>query len=887
MSKKKFYVTYTALFAVLFFLCFQIYLLLYHKSILRYWDAFDQQYLLFAYLGKWIRTAITTFKFPVWEHSIGYGADFFLTMWGTVCDPVYWISALVPERYAEFGYNLLVVIKLYLAGISFSVFGFRRGLKPYSVLCGALVYTFCACAYTGIYQSYFINPLYLFPLLICGADELFAGKRSVLYVLSLTYFAITSFYLTYMAGILLVIYVLIKWLSLSKESKKNLGFARILLRFVIFSFWSACISAVALVPIALLMLDMDRLDLVRYVPLFYDKGFYANMYKGFIASYDMQGRDCKIGFSVLALIGVFALFIGEKGKYRALKIEFLLMSLGLCIPFVGHVMNGFGYVANRWIWAYALLVSYIVAVEMPNLKTADSSKLVWITILSGVYIFCAYEFFRANSRLFNCLSVELMIVCLLSVLFHTLTQEQFEKIIITVTCISVLLPSFYNYSERYGNEYANHIQANEAYSRARGSGGLPLLDLLKVDDGSRYNRTGLSSVRNASWLYGVGGMDFYMSYYNNGIDQFHNSIALKTSPWSFGYDGLDRRSELLPLLGVNHFFAQAGYSHRPVSFDIPEAETDGWDGRIQSWTSEKPYSLFTVFDKAVSYEDYDALSPYDRQQLLMNAVAVEDVYSNSKLSDFELGNHQVDYYVESARGLEYSDQVIKAKESEAKLIIRFNEQHSDCEASVFLENIHFKNGLDSAYNISVYGLIGENWIDYTYNSYDGLNNIHHMYGGKHNWLLNLGPIEGVIDGVCIVFHNPGEYHLDGISVYSKPVTEIEKSIQKLEQNAQNVRLSPNKVSFEIENTGDQFLFASIPYSDGWRATVDGKSAEIMKADVGFMALKLPAGEHSVVFIYHTPGILAGFLISAISIIGYVFFCRKNRRSNRNQAGSLA
>ena len=666
---------------------------------------------------------------------------------------------------------------------------------------------------------------------------------------------------------------------MEKEKKTSLGFGRVVLRFVVYSLWAVGMAAVTLLPLALMMLDMDRLDLQRYVPLFYDKSFYNNMYTGFLTTYDMQGRDCKIGFSVIALISVFTLFLSCNKEKRQIKIEFLLMSFGLCIPFVGHVMNGFGYVANRWVWAYALLLAYIVTLELPTLKHLQVSKWLLLLGLCCIYIFAGYALFAANGDPFLVMSLVLVFFCLLLCLICRISQRRYEQLVVLITCISVTLPAYFQYSDKYRNYLSNFIPANQAYYRATNNGGLPLLNKVDASDGTRYNRNGLSLTRNASMLYGVSGMDFYLSYYNNNIDRFHNSIALKTSPWNFGYNGLDSRSELLALLGVNHFFTKSEDTRTPVTFGTIEAETTGRDGKIVSWTSENNYGLFSRFNNAVSYDDYYVLSPHDRQQLLMQAVAVDAEYADSKATSFSVPDTEVYYFIESVHDVEISGNALHVLKSGGFLTLRFAEAVENAETYLYFENIHFENGLSSSFNISAFSLDGETALEETVNEFRGLNNIHHMYGGKHNWILNLGDTRNTIDGIVIVFQNTGWYNLDGIHVYSDPISAVQDSMILLNQDVDHIQLSPNRYDVTLTCNSPEYLFAAIPHSDGWKAYDHGKPVQILNADVGFMALKLDTGNHEIRFSYHTPGLLAGFAVSVILISAYITIQR--RRHSRD------
>lgn len=87
---------------------------------------------------------------------------------------------------------------------------------------------------------------------------------------------------------------------------------------------------------------------------------------------------------------------------------------------------------------------------------------------------------------------------------------------------------------------------------------------------------------------------------------------------------------------------------------------------------------------------------------------------------------------------------------------------------------------------------------------------------------------------------------------------------------------------EVELDTENLVFYSVPYDDGWSVTVDGEAAEIEKANVGFMAVYVPAGKHTIRFNYRTPGFNAGLLISllgAAALAAYVVLFAVYRRSH--------
>ena len=154
-----YYAAYTLAFAVLFFLCFQIHLLINDKSLLNYVDSFNMHYNSYIEAGRLFRAFFKS-GIQQWEPNIGYGTDIFDCMGGYFIDPLYLVTLWIPERFSEPVFNAIVVFRLYLAGISFSILSLKRGNQYYSTFCGAIVYTFSACAYIGLNQSSFIMPMY-------------------------------------------------------------------------------------------------------------------------------------------------------------------------------------------------------------------------------------------------------------------------------------------------------------------------------------------------------------------------------------------------------------------------------------------------------------------------------------------------------------------------------------------------------------------------------------------------------------------------------------------------------------------------------------------------------------------------------------------------------
>lgn len=73
---------------------------------------------------------------------------------------------------------------------------------------------------------------------------------------------------------------------------------------------------------------------------------------------------------------------------------------------------------------------------------------------------------------------------------------------------------------------------------------------------------------------------------------------------------------------------------------------------------------------------------------------------------------------------------------------------------------------------------------------------------------------------------------------------------------------PNSLTYTSHATTEQLaVFSEIYYQPGWKATIDGKPAAHFRADWTLRAMRIPAGEHSIVFEFHPDNYLLAANIS--------------------------
>lgn len=65
---------------------------------------------------------------------------------------------------------------------------------------------------------------------------------------------------------------------------------------------------------------------------------------------------------------------------------------------------------------------------------------------------------------------------------------------------------------------------------------------------------------------------------------------------------------------------------------------------------------------------------------------------------------------------------------------------------------------------------------------------------------------------------------------------------------------------------------TVPYTSGWKVTVDGQPAELFRANIGFIGFEVPEGTHVIEARYEVPGLAAGLCVSAAGVVLLLLAC---------------
>lgn len=866
------------------------------KTFLWRYDGFTQHWNVLAYYGQYLREIVRTLftehrlSLPMWNMSIGAGGDILTTFhYYTIGDPLNLLSALVPVRYTEYLYVGLVLLRCYLAGISFSIYSFYHRNRRSAVLFGSLIYIFANFqTYSAVKHPYFINPMIYLPLLLLGIDKIYKKEKPYLFIGMTALSALSNFYFFYMLCIFMFLYAAFRYFVVTeKRSVKNV-FAWFF-RFLGYFLTGVLIAMPILLPVLATFFGSERSGVSNDIPILYKESYYRNFLE-YINSGAQEGPYwIRLGFAAFAVLAALLLIVRKKTREEKALFGGLILLLIFCLlPAAAHVLNGFSYPANRWTWAFAMLAAYIFVRMYPYFFELGKTERMKFAAAAVIYIGMSYLI--PVKRTDNMIALFFLAVTLLAVLsYRTFFRTETMRCLLTWGILILNLgASLYgqfapkNLDAEMFADWGQVLQSVEAKQTENA------VAAIQDDSFWRYDERNPSATRNAALHYGLNGTQCYYSLTNPVVSELLVELW-KDDSMEQQLDNLDERTILELLFSVKYYGVQKNKeSYVPSIFGRKVGETV--DSSV--YVNDQALPLGYTYDSVIPRGEYEKLSAVEKQQALLQGAVVEE----RSLPECQPVFTDQKFEVEVSPG----ENVTLSGEKEWYV----TEDHSTVtltlpelpkgEAYLVLKNIHF-DGITKSERYSGEELdamdpgekqslrradqyleaLSDSMLRAYYGSITKSVNLRNAkdnyYCGRHDFLLNLGENRTEDGKVTITLKNQGKYTFDEIAVVVQPLDNLESYVQARKETVlEHVSAEGNHISGDIDLDQRKILCISVPYSKGWTAYVDGEETEIQKVNTAFMGLVLEAGHHEIRLVYRTPFLKCGLLLSAIGCGIFLF-----------------
>lgn len=718
-------------------------------------------------------------------------------------------------------------------------------------------------ALCGWFISFFWNIMWcdavvLLPLIMLGLRKLLLEKKCGLYAVTLAIAIISNYYSGYFLCLFLVLFAPAYYVCLySREKAKGdpgrLCFKTFIgsaLRFAASSFIAAGTSAVLSIPTYLILKNCSatgdelKMDYVLQNNLF---DFFGRL----MVSANPNIRDGMAnvysGLVIALLLPLFFLLPSRTGIKLKHKIVFGSLLGIMYLSFTNRTLNfiwhGFHF-PNQIPFRESFLMSFLlVFIGFLTIRRIRSlgSKYITGAILSSAAFLILFEKFGTGNEGYIQIGSTLVFLIVQGAALHTVSNiragksEFFCETLLTVTMMVEMFAAslttiglvcyhegFTGYTA-YGKNwqevsaYAEEVEGTEGHMNFERS---ELYPNNVCDLQSLYNVKGMSIFSSTTRESFVKYMRNY-GFHNNGINGLRNA-------------GLTRVTATV--LGVRNLVETDKGQSVPALF-----EQEYKDGIITSWANPDALSVGFMTDTAViDYApDYDKnLDVFDKTNEWLNSMGAPDVYKPVILntvtsSSLSTTDKHDDVLVYSSAG--------SANKDGYSFSITVDE--ADIGSDVYVYVNSKKGGNATVIN-------NGKTLKFELRSYQ---------------IICLGVYEGSPIELTVKYSdNPGSsifvygYQLDQAGYAQMVQTFADEQLEVSSYDS-------TSLSGHIEVKEDGLMFMSIPYAEGWTATVDGKPAEIVSVQDALMGIKLVKGSHDVTIKYTPAGFKEGILISAVSV----------------------
>ena len=865
-------------------------------------DGLSQHFSALAYYGEALREFFRNLlaghpKLVMWDMSLGYGADILSTLnYYAIGDPLNLLYGFVSPKNTETMYDFMILLRMYLAGITFIIYARKMKKRSYGTVFGALVYVFSGfCFRLGLRHPFFINPMIYFPLLCLGIEKIYQRERPYVFIFAVCVSAMSNYYFLYMLTIFAVIYAWIRFYKYTEENKMK-NFFLTILKFGMYYTLGIAMAAVILLPSVIGFLGNGRYgNGADWKSLIVYPGKYYLLFIENFIGYGNMGSNTNAGY--LPIVGIVVLFtlFSQRMKHKKYRAAFIASIIALILPIFGYAFNGFSYANNRWAFALSFIVALLTAEMYPRLFVM--SKRQQIGIGAGIIIYTVFciivnasgeEILKNKGIMAACGLIAVFYILLL--IFQRLgydTQKRIVRVSMAILLlISVGVHGYYRFDPKeyaYTQEFMDQGQAYRTLKEDN------IRMLSKVNDPSVYR------VHAEGYRYKNYGLINHL----NTISGYYSITAKCVTDTIKGYDtlgmqyadkykGVDQRLGLLSLAGVKYItVAHNSQVAKDVSSmgDVPYGvEKLRKKGNITLYKNKYALPFAYAYDSYMTEQQYEQLNGIGKEQAMLAQIILNQHPADKEIQHNEQRNGPdiqtislPETRISSPKGKKYADITVPVEK--------------DKETYLYFKNLVYhgkKNGDDKFILTGRKGtkgiLVTQNdvqqkiHIQSTFNPY---------YFGRKDYIVKINhQTSKAKEKVRLNFLSPGEYEFDDISLITVPKKDVLARLKERKENSmKQIQYEGNHFRGVYHAKKDQILCVTIPYSKGWKATVNGNRTKIYKANGMFMGIIMKKGTQSVKLDYETPGLKIGAWISLVAWIGlgiYGLYFEKYRKKLLNQ-----
>lgn len=884
----------TAYYSVLFAataLCVFIILIILHKSVIQYSDGYKQAYFWVVEVKQQLADLFNGEGFHMWSWSKGLGMN---TSIGHLIDPFMVIAALFPAGYIELGYSVATVLKMYVGGLAFLAFTRQVKMPDYQGIFGSICYIFSAWFIeVALCQSSFLMNAYLFPLLVLTVERVYQGKSPVLFIAVVAYYMIRNFYFSYMAAIVIIIYIIIRYFAYNDYFAIK-DFAIRIGKFIVYGISGCLISSFTMLTSVTDLSGSSTQSATDTNAILFDVNYYLGFGERLIArGMTDDYMDIGLPIIILMLLPVAVRMISRK---RTNIIMALILFGMMLLPFFCSMFNAFGYPTLRWSFTFIFFAVW-AAMDVLNIDALREKKniiimvaaLVVIALWTIVPVFKGVVVFGPTASFFVPWNIFAGVVLILVICIKGRNSERkintvkFRQGLVIFFTIGALIVGWNWAFLHHAKDFLRNNQINTQLEESTQRAGAQIDDnsFYRIDqvDGLQLHHQMKYPANENTW-WDTKCIYIYNSKLPGKLLEFNKDLGN-----NYGYlkrvyvMSNDNRMGLDFLTGVKYFLGDDNKNKVTGSDEYAGYGFEYYDtlDGVDVFKNKYDTGLGFAYDKCIKESQFLKLSRLEREQALLQAVVIPDSQKTSveklKAKDIETDIKDIPYDIISTDGATVEDNKIIVAKEDASFTINVNGV-MDSQLIVSFDNLLHtgSNDIDiSCSNSKLYQMAMNDSSNQT-------------IPGICDYDLNMGYYDYYNGTIKITIGDPGEYTFDKLYVSAMSADLYDKYAEERVEEKYNIKsYGEEYVDGTVDVDEDSIVFFSMPVYSSWQFYVDGKHAEkIQDANVAFVGVEVPEGEHEITleyeYKYHDVGLAASCAGLALMImIGLVFNFRNRRR----------
>lgn len=866
------YLYYTFLFGFLYLGVFFIFLKS-GKSFIWNVDGAKQHYAILYHFHHIIKNIFTN-GFPMISWNMGLGLDTIgQYSYYVLGDPFAYISLLFPVAYLEIAYHVLIIARIYCVGLAFIAYCRYCNKKVINTLLGTLIYTFCGFVlYAGVRHPYFLNAVILLPLNLLGIEKLLKEHKKGFLTFIVFVTALVNYYFFYMITIINLLYALTKYVieyyAGVREFWKKLASA------VLCYLVGVLMASVILLPTVYTFLNSARTGCVQ--PKEYMAIFYQFFCVGMVCMRFKNWTVISVASIVILMLPILLTKWKDK-EARSYFILFIVTTVMILLPQAASMMNGFSFPSNRWVFAYAFILAYIVTICFDS-TLVYSTKQKWSMLFTvGVYAVLGAWILHGNIKQnMDFYAVIFIALTIWGIIAYPFKQRHYAiAAIFILTGINIIVNAYALYSplgKGYANEFIDQGQIGPLYATVDGKieHYKEAIEYIKSIDSSFY-RISKSDTKyqNLSMFYDYHPIELYLSLGNRHVFNLSKSLDDRCYTQTRCVNGVDRRTKIGTLLGNKYFICDKNdQQYVPYGYELfYEIEN------TQIYRNKYYLPIGIVYHSYITQEEYNTLSPLEKEDALLTTAMVENnikgVERKEDLKKTIQSPISLPYHIKEDK---VKGHIVTTHKKNDNVILEIDKIPTNAELYIYIPNIKYK-GREKNTDFKVTAEFNKVSVnEEVKNCFTSA-----YYMENDNFLINLGITDNITSNrLVLTFNKKGRYTFDSLEVLAVPMQDYQEKVKKL-TTMENTEYGNNYISGEVTTKQDGILQITTSYSDGWKAYVDGKETELLKVNEAFIGCKVEAGTHKIKFKYTTPYLKVGAICSAAGMVLFNFVLWRERR----------